>query len=121
MMGVVVIILRVIFTIPALVFYGICRLSSTIINTAGLFVQDAMVKGGGILASILTSTIFGALCITPFGIDGIGFLKEYWYIFVIGYIVAVAIIRMSTLYSPIADIIRGIGEWVADLVCPWAI
>ena len=118
-MIVIVIILRVIFTIPVLVFFLACRITARMIAAAGAAFESALVHGGELIASIMSSVLFGALCICIFGIDGIGFLKTYWYMFVIAYLVSAMMIGISVLYLRVAQGIEIIGEWLVELVCPW--
>ena len=118
-MSVVVIILRIIFAIPAIVFFLVCKLLGFIITIAGVSLSRAFEFGGGLLATAASSVLVIALGACLFGVDGLGFLKEYWWLLLILYVVAGIFIAMAEGFETVAEAIATAGEFILELVCPW--
>lgn len=113
------IVLRVIFTLPALILGLALRFLSLVFGLAAQTLQKGMILGGYLLASLTTSVLVIALLAAAIGADGIGFIRSYWYLWLILYAVAGLMYVLAYALDYITVGIQFAGDHVL-MIPPWS-
>lgn len=117
-MHVFVTVLRVIFTIPALILGLLLRFLAVVFGLAIEPIERGATLAAGLLASATTTVLVIALIVAAGGGDGIGFIRSYWYVWLILYGIAGIIEILPSGLNYITAGLDTAGDWLM-MIPPW--